>query len=310
MIVKQKRIRLLFPFIALLLTLSLTIAGCGDTPTPKPQPTFALEVSPGTEVQVGRSVAIVAKVEPLEKLDLEWSVSGTAEGTLNADTGEQVVYTAGKEGTDIVVAEGTTASGAPVKQTVTLTVVGGAVVEVSPTSPPQPPTDTPSPSPTETPTPVLQTPSPTPECESFRPPIVGPSVGGEVKITSLENCTTGLPSATKILIAGTYHDIPQDLELWILVYPTDLKYYPQSSDDCKQLPALRSGGRWNVNIVLGGEDFPEQFDVVAVLADTQASQAFKDYLKTGCDTGRYEGFSILPEGQITEMDFIIVFTTG
>ena len=128
MIVKQKQIWLLFPFVALLLTLSLTIAGCGGTPTPKPQPTLALKVRPDTtEVQVGESVAIVAEVEPLEKLDLRWSVSGTAGGTLNTDTGEQVVYTASQEGTDIVVAQGTTASGARVKQTVSLTVVGGTV---------------------------------------------------------------------------------------------------------------------------------------------------------------------------------------
>ena len=65
-----------------------------------------------------------------------------------------------------------------------------------------------------------------------------------------------------------------------------------------------------VTIHQGREEVPERFDIVAVLVDTQASQAFKGYLKTGCDTGRYEGFSILPEGQITEMDFIIVFTTG
>ena len=54
----------------------------------------------------------------------------------------------------------------------------------------------------------------------------------------------------------------------------------------------------------------EQFDIVAVLADTQASQAFKSYLKTGCDTRSYTGFSILPEGHITEMDAITIFTEG
>ena len=132
MIVKQKQIWSLFPFVSLLLTLALVMAGCGGTPTPKPQPTLALKVRPDTtEVQAGESVAIVAEVEPLEKLDLEWSVSGTAEGTLNTDTGEQVVYTAGKEGIDIVVAEGTTASGVHVKQTVNLTVVGETECQIT-----------------------------------------------------------------------------------------------------------------------------------------------------------------------------------
>jgi len=304
MIAKQEWGRLLFPFVALLLTLSLTIAGCRG----EPELTFTLDVSPGAEVQVGKEVAIVAKVEPVEELNLKWFISdsSTAEGGLNTDTGEQVIYIASKEGTAFVVAEGTTASEAPVRQTATLTVVGEPVAEAQV---PLTPTATPGPSADVTPTTPSESPGPTPECQSFRPPIGGPSVGGEVKITSLENCTTGIPSGTCIPLGGTYHDIPEDLELWILVYPPDLKYYPQSSNACEQLPALRSGGRWNVNICLGRKGFPEQFDIIAVLADTQASQAFKSYLKTGCDTGNFEGFIILPEGQITEMDSITIFTT-
>ena len=67
-------------------------------------------------------------------------------GQLDPGTGEQVVYTAGKEGTDIVVAEGTTAGGTPVKQTVTLIVVGEVVEEVpTPTDTLVPPTETPTP---------------------------------------------------------------------------------------------------------------------------------------------------------------------
>jgi len=169
MIVKRKQIWLLFPFVSLLLTLALAITGCGSTPTLKPQPTFALKVRPETttEVQVGQSVAIVAEVEPLEKLDLKWSVSGTAEGTLNTDTGEQVVYTAGKGGVDIVIAEGTTASGVPVKQTVSLTVA----TPVPPTDTPMPPTDTPVP-PTDTPVP--QTDTPVPPTDTPVPPTATP----------------------------------------------------------------------------------------------------------------------------------------
>jgi len=173
MIMKQKQTWFLLAFVALLLILALIIAGCGGTPTPKPQPTFTLKVRPGTEVQVGKEVAIVAEVEPLEGIDLTWSVSGTAEGKLNTDTGGQVVYTAGKEGMDIVVAEGTTAGGVPVKQTVALTVVGEQVAQAptpsfTPTNTPTPtptPTATPTNTPTLTPTPTAtptNTPTPTP----------------------------------------------------------------------------------------------------------------------------------------------------
>lgn len=121
----QKQVRSFFPFLILQLVpvLVMILVGCNSTPAPVPPPTFALEVNPGAQVEVGKSVAIVAKVEPLEPLNLTWSVSGTAKGVLNTTTGEQVVYTPGNEGTDIVVAEGTTANGVRVKHTVTLTVI-------------------------------------------------------------------------------------------------------------------------------------------------------------------------------------------
>ena len=312
MIVKQKRIRLLFPFIALLLTLSLTITGCGGAPTPQPQPTFVLNVSPGTEVQVGESVAIVAGVEPLEKLDLKWSVSGTAEGKLNTDTGEQVVYTAGKEGTDIVVAEGTTASGAPVKQTVTLTVLGEPVAEVPPTPTPQPPTDTPSLTPTETPTPMPQPPTPIPECESFRPRLQGAAdFAGEVEIKTPDNCTTGLPTETIIPAAGTYEGIPDDVDIWMLVYPPNLLFYPQLLNACEGANMIWGDGKWQVPVYLGakGGD-PEWFDIVVVLVDQETSQFFSDWGRQGCRSGQYLGIPAaqLEQMNITEKSYIIVQT--
>ena len=303
----------LFFLIAMLfVALSPSIAGCSATPTPRPTPTFTLNASPTTQVQAGKSVAIVAKVEPLEKLNLKWSISGTSGGTLSTKEGENVIYTAGtKEGIDIIVADGTTASGVPVKQTVSLTVLPPP----SPTATSVPPTATP----TSTATPVPPTTAPplspiaiataTPPCQSWRPPIGGPAVTGEAKITSQKNCATGLSTATNAQpLAGTYRGIPDNLDLWILSYPPDMKYYPQSPNACMQLPVSRSSERWNVNMYLGRPGIPEQFDLVAVLADAQASQAFKDYLKKGCDTGSYVGFSVLPPGQITEMDAITVFT--
>lgn len=262
MIAKQKHVRLLFLFIALLLTLSLTMAGCGE----KPQPTLTLEVSPGTEVQVGKGVAIVAQVEPLEELDLKWSVSGTAEGKLNTDTGEQVIYTAGKEGTDIVVAEGTTASGAPVKQRVTLTVVGGTVAVVTLTSPPQPPTDTPSPSPTETPTPPPQ-----PPCDNFtslkvtRRPLTLASSGATGSFSEPQHCDTGLTARTALSVWGTATDVPKDSFLWLLVYAPDTYYYPQCDNALAgQCGANFSNGSWGVKTFIGREGCREHFYLVLV----------------------------------------------
>ena len=123
-------------FVSLLFAIMLPLIACGETPPQIPLK-FDLEVSPGTEVEEGKGVAIVANIEPLVALNLEWSVSGTAEGQLNTTTGDQVIYTAGKEGTDVVIAEGTTANGDPVKHTVTLTVVNRPVAEdPAPTAPP------------------------------------------------------------------------------------------------------------------------------------------------------------------------------
>jgi hypothetical protein len=264
MIAKQEHVRLLFLFIALLPTLSLTMAGCGE----KPQPTFSLEVSPGTEVQVGKDVAIVAQVDPLEELDLKWSVSGTAEGKLNTDTGEQVVYTAGEEGTDIVVAEGTTASGMPVKQTVTL-----LVAEVPPTSPPQPPTNTPSLILTEAPTPPPQPPSsPSPTgCDNFTsikvirsplPPASSGTIGG---FSAPQHCETGLPAGKALSVGGTATNVPEGHFLWLLVYAPDTYHYPQCDNALRgQCGANLSGGIWAVKTFIGREGCKEHFHLVLV----------------------------------------------
>jgi hypothetical protein len=145
MVTKQKRGRRFFSYKVLFIVLSLILVGCGAPSTSSsgaPAPTFTLDVRPEKKVQVGKSIAIVANVEPLEKLTLTWSVSGTSGGSLNGTSGEQVVYTAGpREGTDIVVAEGTTASGVPLKQTVVVTVVDEQA--------PLPPTPTPEHVPTQ-----------------------------------------------------------------------------------------------------------------------------------------------------------------
>jgi hypothetical protein len=75
------------------------------------------ELQPNVEeIQVAKEVAIVAKIEPHQKVELTWSVTGTSGGKVYPQKGEAVIYTASdKPGTDIVIAEGTTAGGASVK---------------------------------------------------------------------------------------------------------------------------------------------------------------------------------------------------
>jgi hypothetical protein len=133
--------------------LSLGLAGCGtppgttpilvatETPTLKPPPNVKLSVSHTSEepaggdvanVQEGEGVAIVIKIEPYEPLDWTWSVSGTSGGTLNANQGENVVYTAGTRGVDIVVAEAKTAAGGVIKQQVTINVEATTIATDTP----------------------------------------------------------------------------------------------------------------------------------------------------------------------------------
>jgi hypothetical protein len=100
--------------------------------------------------------------------------------------------------------------------------------------------------------------------------------------------------------------------MWVLVFAeSDEKYYPQSSADaCQMLPAQASNGKWTANLFLGVFP-PEQFDIVVAVTtvNSEASQAFKTWLKTGCDTGEFPGFTVsdLPEG-LSEMDAITVRT--
>ena len=198
---------------------------------------------------------------------------------------------------------------------------------VPPTDTPVPPTDTPVPttdtpvSPTDTPvpptdTPVLPTDTPTSapadECPFVSPiriPIEGPSVDAEVSITSMENCADNLPTATSIPLAGTYSGDLTNKEIWILVYPVNLVYYPQSTDACANISTPFANGRWAEMIRLGREGVPEAFHIVAVVTDigSPASEAFHNYLTVGCSTGNYQGLTLVPPGA-TELDSITVHT--
>ena len=102
-----------------------------------------------------------------------------------------------------------------------------------------------------------------------------------------------------------------DAEEAILVYGPDRKYYPQSSSDpCQGMSVPAANGHWQTNLFLGVNP-PEQFDIVATMAkaESRASQDFKRWLKDGCDSNQFPGFSAsqLPSGLI-EMDAITVKT--
>jgi len=119
-----------------------------------------------------------------------------------------------------------------------------------------------------------------------------------------EDCTPDLPTGHSTA-RGTYSENLEDREIWILAYASDRKYYPQSSDACQALPAMAADGQWETTLFFGGAG--ERPDIVATVADpdSEASQVFEDWLRTGCATGAFPGFSELPDG-LVEMDAITV----
>ncbi len=262
-----------FSLVATLLFALSLVASCSGTATPapaqtamptsKPTPVFTLSLEQ-RQVPVGQSVAIVARVEPLEKLNLKWSVSGTSGGKLNTDTGEQVVYTAGKEGVDTVVAEGTTVSGVPVKQTVTLTVRGVPTV------------------PLETPTTVIQL-----------PPIATPLPSG-VTLTTPQD---GQKVPCENIARGTY---PLDLKehIWPIVYIAG-RFHPQDEGG---RAAQKVGGNWYQTVRFGdcgrtpSPDVGRPFQLTIVTANEFANTEFEKYIKSGQASGSWPGFMELPSG--------------
>ena len=246
------------------------------TPVPKPPPAVILNVTPGPQVAIGQGVAIVIKVEPYEKLEWKWSVTGTGGGQLNSTMGEQVVYTAGsKEGVDIVVVEAKTASGTTIKQTVALTSVA------SPTAMPVAPIVTPRPS---------------------IPPTATPSVG--VTLTNLQS-DQKVPCET--IARGTY---PLDLKeyIWPVVYING-RYHPQ---DEAGKAASKVGGNWYQTIRFGDCTRPPEYDrgkpfqLIVVTANDSANAEFERYIKAGQSTNAWPGLIELPPGIKEHVRIVVI----
>ena len=136
---------------------------------------------------------------------------------------------------------------------------------------------------------------------------------GEVKILTPKSCTTGFAPETAIIVTGTYAGVPDTVDIWVLAYPPNELYYPQSPNACAGEKLHREGGKWQVPVYLGrrGGD-PEWFDIVAVLVDVNGSAFLSNWVKEGCLQGDYLG---IPAGMfkeenihITEKSFIFVQT--
>lgn len=106
-------------------------------------------------------------------------------------------------------------------------------------------------------------------------------------------------------LEGTSEDVPEDAELWIMVYPKGVnRYFPQ---DKQNLPVIMmANGDWTAQAIIGcPTDDGLEFKLFAVLADESANAEVVEFL-VDCDkNGSWPGLPQLPDG--TEIyDYVTV----
>lgn len=127
------------------------------------------------------------------------------------------------------------------------------------------------------------------------PPISNTHLAGQIAITSPHQSDAVPPSQT---IRGTYSSDATSA-LWVLIYATNGRWYPQSKDACHHQGTQRANGEWQVPAIFGrDQNSGEPFDIVALLATPQADAAFDQKQKEWCDANNYPGWLTieLPQG--------------
>ena len=93
---------------------------------------------------------------------------------------------------------------------------------------------------------------------------------------------------------GTSQKIPEGQAIWIVVYTHVVdRYYPRDN------PAdVQANGDWTSSLTYIGieEDVNKKFDIIAVLADKMAQDAFNAYIEQAKDTKKWTGLGKLIEG--------------
>lgn len=106
----------------------------------------------------------------------------------------------------------------------------------------------------------------------------------------------------RTLTMGVYPE-PHSKDIWVLLKPSDGKYYPQSDHTNT---SYKRNGKWQVITRYGG-DKGEQFEIIAFEAEPEASAFFSETIESWKSDLNYPGLEEenLPEG-ITEVDRIVV----
>lgn len=85
-------------------------------------------------------------------------------------------------------------------------------------------------------------------------PPSGGEITWEIRITSHRD---GEVVPWENTFSGTYSGLPKESDIWVLVYPPNHRYYPQSDDAAQGLPAAKSATEWSAQVCVGkgpGED--------------------------------------------------------
>ncbi len=99
--------------------------------------------------------------------------------------------------------------------------------------------------------------------------------------------------ACRILTMGVYPE-GNDNDIWVLLKPTDNKYYPQSDNTNT---SYKENGEWQVITRFGG-DLDEPYELIVYEADASASEFFETTIQKWKDANDYIGLtdSQLPAG--------------
>ncbi len=97
----------------------------------------------------------------------------------------------------------------------------------------------------------------------------------------------------RILTYGVYPE-SHDKDIWVLLKPTDNRYYPQSDHTNT---SYKRNGEWQVITRFGG-DKGEKYEIIVYEADSAASQFFSATIQNWKDRLSYPGLELdeIPAG--------------
>jgi hypothetical protein len=107
----------------------------------------------------------------------------------------------------------------------------------------------------------------------------------------------------RILTSGVYPE-SHDKDIWVLLKPTDNKYYPQSDHTNT---SYKRNGEWQVITRFGG-DKGERYEIIVYETDSTASEFFSATIQQWKDILSYPGLELdeIPKGAV-EVDRLNVY---